>query len=111
MKVLTLTHAQVQKLHRQVQKLKRQPGDRVYLIQSKHWRSFMEELTNDTCHILLKQHELDVLFSRLHNYLTFKKANFLALEYQVKPGKYRVRKIGTLTSIDVVMEPGMKFQS
>lgn len=108
MKVLTLTHAQAQKLHRQVLKLKRQPEKSWYVIPSNQWRSFMEELVEEKCYITLTKVELDLLFSRLHNYLTFKKGRGLVLEHQVHPGKYTRYKIGNIISIDMVVEPGMK---
>ena len=111
MKVLTLTHAQAQKLHRHVLNLKRQPEKGMYVIPSKEWRGFLDELLEEKCHITLKKEELDVLFSRLHNYLTFKKARGLILEHQVYPGKFRRRKIQVITPMDFVMEPGMKVTS
>ncbi|AGX01769.1 hypothetical protein CF95_gp047 [Erwinia phage PhiEaH1] len=111
MKVLTLTHAQAQKLHRHILKLKRQVDKGFYVIPSKEWRGFMEELVEDKCHISMGKAELDVLFSRLHNYLTYRKARGLILEHQVYPGKYRRRQISAITSIDFVMEPGMKAPS
>lgn len=108
MKVLTLTHAQAQKLHRQVLKLKRQPEKGLYTIPSNQWRSFTEELVEEKCHLALKKEELDVLFSRLHNYLTFKKGRGLVLGYPVHPGKYRRRKVTAIATMDFVMEPGIK---
>lgn len=108
MKVLTLTHAQAKKLHGYVLKLKRGPQKSGYVIPSKAWRSLLEELTEEKCHIYVTKADLDVMFSRLHNYLMYKKARGLVLEHEVSPGKFRRSQIGAIHQWDFVAEPGMQ---
>lgn len=108
MKVLTLTHAQAQKLHAYVLKLKRGPEKIGYAIPSNAWRSFMEELVEEKCHVYVLKADLDVMFSRLHNYLMYKKARGLVLEHEVSPGKFRRSQIVAIHQWDFVAEPGMQ---